>query len=76
MIYTSFRVQNIETPDAWQIWLTSREMSTEAYTMLFEEGVVREISTPEYCLTYNETGMQVEFYNADCAAEFAQEFAL
>jgi hypothetical protein len=51
-------------------------MPTEAYTQVFEEGVVREISTPEYCLTYSESGIQVEFYNADWAAEFAQEFGL
>jgi len=76
MIYTSSRAQNIETPDAWQIWLTSREMPTESYTQVFEEGVVREISTPEYCLKYSELGIKVEFYNAEWAAEFAQEFAL
>ena len=76
MIYTSSRAQNIETPDAWQIWLTSREMPTESYTQVFEEGVVREISTPEYCLTYSELGIKVEFYNAEWAAEFAREFAL
>lgn len=76
MIYTKSQLRDIETPDAWQIWLTSREMPTEAYTQIFEEGVVREISTPAYCLTYSDPGIQVEFYNADWAAEFAQEFAL
>jgi hypothetical protein len=76
MIYTKSQLRDIETPDVWQIWLTSREMPTEAYTQVFEEGIVREISTSVYCLTYNESGIQVEFYNADWAAEFAQEFAL
>lgn len=76
MIYTSSRAQNIATPDVWQIWLTSREMPTEAYTMIFEEDVVREISTPAYCLTYSESGIQVEFYNTDWATEFTQEFGL
>jgi hypothetical protein len=76
MIYTKSQLQDIATPDVWQIWLTSREMPTEAYTQVFQEGVVCEISTPAYCLTYSELGIQVEFYNADWSAEFAQEFGL
>jgi hypothetical protein len=51
-------------------------MPTEAYTMIFEEDIVREISTPAYCLTYSESGIQIEFYNADWAEEFAEEFGL
>lgn len=76
MIYTNSRTQDIKTPDVWQIWLTSRLMPTEAYTQVFQGGIIREISTPEYCLKYSESGMQVEFYNAECAAEFALEFGL